>query len=152
MNKKNQDRRKKLKKLLEEEKKQKLQIKRLYFQRFHFRAYFFAHQNQDAMNDYLTENIESRKTEEMKKREKEERERQEKKEREELKAKRIDKLKSIIFKTDRRITIYKKNIIEKWNLRTKLIGLKEIQEKDKENKKGKSKKKSKKKKKDNTEE
>ena len=149
INKQNQNRRRKLKKLLEDEKKQKLQIKRLYFQRFHFRAYFFSHQHEDTMNDYLTENIETRKTEEMKKREKEERERQKKKEREELMEKRAHKLKGIIYKTDRRITIYKKNIIEKWNLRTKLIGLKEIKEKDKESKKGKSRKKSKKNKKDN---
>ena len=159
MNKINQNRRKKLKKLLEDEKKQKLQMKRLYFQRFHFRALFFSSKENEENNvtNYFNEHLESRKTEEMRKREIEERERQMKIEREELMEKRKKKLESIIYKVDRKIVIILKNILEKWNLRAKLIGLKEINEKDKKQNKGRSRtkdktKKSKKKKIKNIEE
>ena len=152
-NKINQNRRKKLKKLLEDEKKQKLQLKRMYFKRFHFKALFFASNQQDenAMNltEYLDEHLESRKTEEMRKKEEKEKEEQLQKEREELMQKRIEKLENIIYKKDRKAKIILKNNIEKWNIRTKLISLKEIQENDIKKNKGKSKKKSKKKKKDN---
>ena len=140
MNKINQNRRKKLKKLLEDEKKQKLQLKRLYFQRFHFRGIFFSQKENEGnnINNYFNKHLESRKTEEMRKKEIEERERQEKKERTELMEKRKLKLERIIYKINRKIVIILKNILEKWNIRAKLIGLKEINEKNKKQNKGKS--------------
>ena len=141
INKINQNRRKKLKRLLEDEKKQKLQLKRIYFKRFHFKALFFSSnpKEENIIKDYFNEHIESRKTEEIKKKEKEQKELEMKKEREKLMLERIKILKAIIYKIDRKVIIICKNVIEKWNLRAKLIGLKEIHEKDKKQNKGKSK-------------
>ena len=41
----------------------------------------------------------------------------------ELNQKRINKLKSIFYKKDRKIIIFKKNNLQKWNLRAKIISL-----------------------------
>ena len=82
----------------------------------------------------------------MRKKEEEERELELKKEREKLIEKRKKILTGIIYKIDRKITIILKNDLEKWNLRAKLIGLKEIHEKDinKNKERGKTRDKSKK--------
>ena len=42
LNKLNMERRKKLKRLLQEEKNKNLEIKRKYFKKFHFKAFFFC--------------------------------------------------------------------------------------------------------------
>ena len=157
INKINQKRRKQLKKLLEDEKKQKLHIKRMYFKKFHFRTYLFAkknpeNENEVNINQYLNENLESRKTEEKRKQEEKEKELQLQKEKDELMKKRVEKLKQIIYKIDRKSIIVLKNVFQKWNIRAKLMSLKEIKENDEKRKKRKSKGKSKKKKKENNSE
>ena len=53
---------------------------------------------------------------------------------------------SILYKTERRIMIIFKNAVEKWNLRAKITGLKEIKEKDIKLNKGRNKTKDKSKK------
>ena len=144
----NRNRRKKLIKLLEDEKKKKLQLKRIYFKRFHFKLFLFAKnpKNKDEVNldEYLDEHLESRKTIEERNKESE---LQLQKEREELINKKKQILQKVIYKMNRESIIILKNNIEKWNLRTKLICLKDIKEKDEKENKGKSKSKSKKSKK-----
>jgi len=51
------------------------------------------------------------------------------KEKEELEKKRIEALKSIFYKTDRQITLIKRKIIEKWNLRAKIMSISKISSK-----------------------
>ena len=124
------ERRKKLKKLLQDEKKQKLEIKREYFKRFHFRAHFlslFANKNQDNRisinnndNDKIGEIVNTLKEKD------EEEELKLQKEREEMIQNRKKKLETLFFKKDRKMIIMKKNIMQRWNLTAKLIGLGQI--------------------------
>lgn len=130
MNKINMNRRKKLKKLLLDERKQNLEIKRQYFKKFHFRVFFFSsnytkknyntNDNDDdnfdgRNNDYYLKNIKMKLQEEKML--------NERKEKEELMKKRISILQTLLFKKDRKIIIIKKNVLEKWNLKAKLISL-----------------------------
>jgi len=130
INKLNMDRRRKLKKLFQEEKNRNLEIKRKYFKKFHFKAFFFAShyfktktesklsdENNDEQDN--SENQEKSLAQKMK----EEQELKEKQEREELIKLRNQKLQSIIFKKDRKYIIIKKNIMQRWNLTAKLISL-----------------------------
>ena len=133
LNKLNMERRKKLKRLLQEEKNKNLEIKRKYFKKFHFKAFFFAshyflkknedqESNKDDDDDNKNNNEEENE-ESLAKKLQEEKELKEKKEKEELMNKRIKKLQTIFFKKDRKITIIKKNILQRWNLMAKVISL-----------------------------
>ena len=129
MNKINMNRRKKLKKLLQDERKQNLEIKRHYFKKFHFRVIFFSskysktnnniNENDDSYdernNNSYIKNIKTKLQEENKIKER--------KEKEQLMRKRISILQTLLFKKDRKIMIVKKNTLEKWNLKAKLISL-----------------------------
>ena len=127
MNKLNMERRKKLKKLLQDEKKLKLDIKREYFKKYHFRVFFFASHfisNRNSDNNFSQNNNDK----EEKQNEEDEIKREEdeeklKNEREEFIKKRQQKLSAIFFKKDRNNIIKKKNIMERWNLTAKLISL-----------------------------
>ena len=130
INKLNMDRRRKLKKLFQEEKNRNLEIKRKYFKKFHFKAFFFASHYfktktqsniSDENNDEKDNNENQEKS--LAKKMKEEQELKEKQEREEFIKKRNKKLESIIFKKDRKFIIIKKNILQRWNLTAKLISL-----------------------------
>ena len=122
MNKINMNRRKKLKKLLQDERKQNLEIKREYFKRYHFKVFFFS-------SKYTNNNYDSNKNDDIrylksiKMKLQEEKKVKERKEKEELMLKRIRILQTLLFKKDRKIIIIKKNILEKWNLKAKLISL-----------------------------
>ena len=122
MNKINMNRRKKLKKLLQDERKQNLEIKREYFKRYHFKVFFFSSKytrNNSDTNE--NDNISYLKSIKMKLQE--ENKVKERKEKEKLMRKRISILQTLLFKKDRKIIIIKKNILEKWNLKAKLISL-----------------------------
>jgi len=130
INKLNMDRRRKLKKLFQEEKNRNLEIKRKYFKKFHFKAFFFASHYfktktesklSDENNDEEDNNDNQEKS--LAQKMKEEQELKEKQEREELIKIRNKKLQSIIFKKDRKYIIIKKNILQRWNLTAKLISL-----------------------------
>ena len=130
INKLNMDRRRKLKKLFQEEKNKNLEIKRRYFKKFHFKAFFFASHYfktetksklSDENNDEEDNNENQEKS--LAQKMKEEQELKEKQEREELIKIRNKKLQSIIFKKDRKYIIIKKNILQRWNLTAKLISL-----------------------------
>ena len=127
LNKINMERRKKLKKLLQDEKKQKLDIKRKYFKIYHFKALLFSSHllNKDKYKESISSNNnnEFKNEEEKKAKEKEDIELKNQKELEELNKKKLSLLQTIFYKKDRKITIIKKNILERWNLIAKLISL-----------------------------
>jgi hypothetical protein len=125
MNKLNMERRKKLKKLLQDEKKLKLDIKREYFKKYHFRVFFFA--SHSVLNKNSDDNCSQNNNDEKQNEENEIKRKEDevklKNEREEFIKKRQQKLAAIFFKKDRKNIIKKKNIMERWNLTAKLISL-----------------------------
>ena len=130
INKLNMDRRRKLKKLFQEEKNKNLEIKRRYFKKFHFKAFFFAShyfktKTESKLSDENDDEADNNENQEksLAQKMKEEQELKEKQEREELIKTRNKKLQSIIFKKDRKFIIIKKNILQRWNLTAKLISL-----------------------------
>ena len=128
INKLNMERRKKLKKLLQEEKQQNLDIKRRYFKIYHFKVFFFAshimtRKREKSISDNNNDNDNAKKEEEIKKKEEEENKLKQEKEREEFIRNRQNKLQAIFYKKDRKNIIKKKNIMQRWNLTAKLISL-----------------------------
>ena len=125
-----------LRKLMMKKEKEKVETMRKFFYKFHTNGMLFA-LKKNAKRSYSTKNfpiifediheIENPK-------EKVEKELtfidkkilEKQKEKEELQKKRIEAMKSIFYKTDRQITLIKRKIIEKWNLRAKIMSLSKI--------------------------